>query len=104
MHIPAEQHPIVTVPLSALVTPATDMAAVLASGRVSDTPDEPILLRACADQPGRFEVADGHHRIAAALRAGRHEINAYIDPVPDGEPHQPPFYPFPNRHRAPHRS
>lgn len=83
------------VPLALLVTADSVMVEVLRSGRISTTPTEPIYICVRKDMPGRFEVSDGHHRIAAALRAGQREIHAIINPDPDDEPYDPPFYTFP---------
>lgn len=83
-----------TVPLSALLTEDATMRAVLDSGVPSDTPDEPVWLKARPDLPGRWEIADGHHRVAQAIREGRTVILADLDPIPDDEPYEPPFYDF----------
>lgn len=71
-----------------------DLAAVLASGRPSHT-DAPILLNARDGEPCRFELADGHHRIATALRTRRSWACSLIDPCEDDEPLSGPFYTFP---------
>lgn len=70
------------------------MEEVLGSGRRSDTPDLPILVNARADMPGYFEIADGHHRVAEAIRKDRASIAAVIDPQPDTEPYDEPFFDF----------
>lgn len=86
---------LVTLALSDLVTSEVAMVEVLQSGRVSDTPEEPISVCVRVDAPGFFEVSDGHHRIAAALRADLRDIRAYVRAEPDDEPYMPPFYVFP---------
>jgi hypothetical protein len=43
-----------TLPLSALIAGQAAMAEVLASGRLSDTPDEPINVSARTDMPGHY--------------------------------------------------
>lgn len=87
----------VHVALVDLVATAEAMAEVLASGRCSDTPDEPVWLKARDDMPGRWEIADGHHRVAAAIRAGATTVLADLDPVPDDELYEPPFHDFTTR-------
>lgn len=81
-------------PLDRILARDKDMRETLSSGRESETPDEPVWLRARADMPEHFEIADGHHRVAAAIRAGRTHVAADLDRVPDDEPLQPPFYDF----------
>lgn len=81
------------VPLTSLITTEDAMRDTLASGRCSETPDEPSLLNVRDDGLG-FEIADGHHRIAAAIRRGEDAISAEIDLQPDPDPYQPPFYDF----------
>lgn len=85
------------VPLSDLVARDADMKEVLGSGRTSLTPDQPVLLKTREDGAG-FEVADGHHRLADAIRQGKTHIQADIDPNPDDEPLEPPFYDFTQPH------
>lgn len=82
------------VPLTAIVTSHAAMVEALTCDRESETPDEPVWLRVRADVPGRYEIADGHHRVAAALRAGHTTVLADIDLVPDDEPYQAPFFDF----------
>lgn len=82
------------VPLTALVTTHDCMQAVLDAGVCSETPDEPIWVRVRDDVVGRYEIADGHHRVGAALRAGHTHLWADIDIVPDDEPYEAPFYDF----------
>lgn len=82
-----------TLPLTALLAADAAMRATLQSGRRSQSPDEPVLVRATPDAT-LWEVADGHHRIAHALREGRTHITVDIDPVPDDEPLTGPFYDF----------
>ncbi len=77
------------------------MIEVLASGRVSDTPDVPIFVNVRADGAG-LEIADGCHRVAAAVRAGALDILVDIDSVPDDEPYRPPFYRFNNSYGTGH--
>lgn len=83
-----------TLPLTALIVEQDAMVSVLESGRISDTPDEPIYVCARVDMPGRYEISDGLHRVAAAIRAGRSEIRADVNPDPDDEPYEKPFYDF----------
>ena len=82
------------VPLTALIAEQGAMSEVLASGRVSDTPDERVWLKASPDHPGCWEIADGHHRVAAALKTGQTTIAADLDPISDDEPYNEPFYDF----------
>lgn len=81
--------------MNRIVAEADAMEEVAVSGRVSETPDAPVLLCARADDSGRFELSDGHHRAVAAIRAGRSWMDAVIDPFPDDEPLSEPFYRFP---------
>lgn len=86
-----------TVRLGAVLARHDDLTEVLSSGRVSDTPDEPIFLCGREDAPDRFELCDGHHRVAAMLRAGANadtEVIADIDSGFDDEPLEPPFFDF----------
>lgn len=86
-----------TVRLGDVLARHDDMIKTLASGRVSDTPEEPIFLCGREDMPDRFELCDGHHRVAAMLRAGANadtEVIADICPGFDEEPLEPPFYDF----------
>ena len=75
-----------------------DMSETLGSGRESETPEAPLLLRVeetdSLDGFTRFELSDGHHRAAHALRAGDCWVEAEIDPRPDEEPLEGPFYDF----------
>lgn len=87
------------VPLTDLIARDDDMREVLSSGRVSRTPDEPVYLKARSDMPGKYEIADGHHRVADAIRSGRGHVEADIDDVPDDEPLDPPFYDFSSHYR-----
>lgn len=87
----------VRVPLAALVTDHDTMVGVVRDvfgGLVSETPDEPIDLCLRDDVAGRYEVSDGHHRIAAALLAGETHVMADIWPLSDEEPYEGPFYDF----------
>lgn len=86
--------PLARMPLTGLLAREPDMQEVLDSGRVSDTPDAPVLLRASEAFPGLWEIADGHHRVAHALRTGRATVMALLDPGYDDEPYEPPFYDF----------
>lgn len=81
--------------LDRIITEKAVMEAVLAGGVPSDTPDAPLLLRACDLDPFRFELADGHHRVAQALRDGRGWLTSDIDPFVDEEPYEGVFYQFP---------
>ena len=82
-----------SVDLTELITTHAAMTEVLASGRTSDTPDQPVWLKIRGDGAG-LEIADGHHRVADALRRGERSIAADVDPVPDDEPYLPPFFDF----------
>lgn len=84
----------VQVALTNLVTPARCMDEVLASGRASDTPDAPAWLKARSDMPGKWEIADGHHRVAQAIREGRTTVLGDLDLIPDDEPYEGPFFDF----------
>lgn len=84
----------VRVPLAALVTNHDVMVAVTTEGTPSDTPDEPVDLCVRNDVTGRYEVADGHHRVASALLSGADHIVADIYPIADDEPYEGPFYDF----------
>lgn len=81
-------------PITALVTTASAMTEVLTSGRRSDSPDDPVLVRARYDDPARWEVADGHHRIADAIRAGRTTVTVEFDTCFDDEPYEGHLYDF----------
>ena len=82
------------VPLTVVLANDADMREVLAAGRASETPSEPVWLKARADTPGLWELADGHHRVADLLRRGAGEVDAELDPVPDDEPLEGPFFDF----------
>ena len=84
----------VALPLTALICRDEDMREVLASGRASATPDAAVWVKAREDRPGLWEIADGHHRVAYALRSGTGVIRAELDPAPDDEPLNGPFYDF----------
>lgn len=81
-------------PLADLIAQREDMQDVLDSGRISDTPSTPIYVRVREDMPGKYEIADGHHRVAEALRNGATHIAARVDEIPDDEPLEEPFYDF----------
>lgn len=85
-------------PLTDLISPHGDMAGVLDDydnlGHRSETPDDPIYVKARHDIPGKYEIADGHHRVADAIRNGRDHVRALIDPYEDEEPYEAPFYDF----------
>jgi hypothetical protein len=83
-----------TVRLTDLIARKADMEEVFSSGRRSEDSSQPIWVKARSDTPGLYEVADGHHRIADAIRNGRDTIEADIDSMPDDEPLEPPFYDF----------
>lgn len=108
------------VPLTSLRAEADVMNAALASvrnGATSETPDEAVFVCTIDDQSAffrpftaaattagditspdfaqfTFEVCDGHHRIAADLLAGHTHLVVDIDPIPDDEPLEGPFYDF----------
>ena len=84
----------VMVPIAALVTTYAAVTQCARTGRVSESPDEPLDLTVRSDVPGRYEISDGHHRVVAALRAGHTHLRADIWPVPDDEPYTGPFYDF----------
>ena len=79
-------------PLDQLVTEDRAMREVLSSGRTSKTRGA-IHVFPRHDMPG-YEISDGHHRVADAIRAGKTEIRAEIEPWPDDEQYEPPFYNF----------
>lgn len=83
------------IPLACLIAEIDAMQDTLDLGVPSDTPHDPILVRCRDDMTGRFELADGHHRVAAALRRGERFVEAEIDPLVDDEPYEPPFFRFP---------
>lgn len=91
-------------PLSAILARQEDMAEVLASGRVSRTPDAPVELRIRPDLPGLYELCDGHHRIADKIRKGETHTDADIDLCPDDEPLQGPFWDFAGANVVPARN
>lgn len=82
------------VPLTVVLANDADMCEVLASGRVSETPDAPVWLNARPDMPGLWELANGHHRVADLLRRGVSEVDAELDPCEDDEPLEGPFFDF----------
>ncbi|WP_251153607.1 hypothetical protein [Cellulosimicrobium sp. Marseille-Q4280] len=81
-------------PITALITTASAMTEVLTSGRRSESPDDPVLVRAREDDPARWEVADGHHRLADAIRAGRTTVAVEFDTCFDDEPYEGELYDF----------
>lgn len=108
------------VPIANLRADADAMTQSLAhvrAGTVSETPDEAVFvctipvqadffrpLTTTADTTSDlataafarfvYEVCDGHHRIAADLLAGHTHLVVDIDPIPDDEPLEGPFYDF----------
>jgi len=86
-------------PLTDLITSHDNMREVLSSGRVSDTPDDPIYVMPRHDMPGKYEIADGHHRAADALRRGLTHLDALVDNIPDDEPYEAPFFNFGGEYR-----
>jgi hypothetical protein len=81
-------------PITALVTTSSAMTEVLVSGRPSESPDDPVLVRAREGDPTRWEVADGHHRVADAIRAGRTSVTVEFDTCFDDEPYEGDLYDF----------
>ena len=80
-----------------LVTSGSGMAEVLASGRSSETTGPVVLVKhhdGSLVWNGRWEIADGHHRVADALRAGRSTIVASLEDYMDDEPYEAPFFDF----------
>lgn len=84
----------VILPLTALICRDEDLREVLASGRRSDTPEAPVWVKASEAHPGLWEIADGHHRVAHAMQSECLTVCAELDPVPDDEPYEEPFYDF----------
>lgn len=106
------------IPLTSLRADAQAMYDALArvrDGAVSETPDEAVFVCTVPEQSDFFrpltasatgeeqnpafaqftyEVCDGHHRVAADLLAGHTHIVVDIDPNPDDEPLDGPFYDF----------
>lgn len=82
--------------LNCLIAEQSAMDGTLASGRTPDTPDAAILVYPRDDMPGLFEIGDGHHRVAAAMRRGDTHITAQVETYADDEPYKPPFYVFPS--------
>lgn len=93
-HRPADPLRPMLVSLTALIAEHDAMQEVLDSARDSDTPHAPLYLKPRADMVGRFELADGHHHVAAALRSGITVLPALVEDQPDDEPYQPPFFDF----------
>lgn len=91
---PKSPMPIRDVPLACLVTTREAMTEVLTSGRISETPNAAVWLKPAPGLPGLWEIADGHHRVAQAMRDGTRTIRAELDDAPDDEPYEPPFYDF----------
>jgi hypothetical protein len=87
-------------PLTSLIARQDDMQEVLDSNRRTDSPGEPIWVKARDDMPGKYEIADGHHRVADVIRAGGTHISADLDPDEDDEPYDPPFYDFSQHTKA----
>ena len=81
-------------PLTALIAEHAAMEETLASGRISETPEEPVYVKARPDLSGKWEIADGHHRVAAAIRGKLPSVAVLMDQLPDDEPYDEPFYPF----------
>ena len=82
-------------PIRKIVVQDNHMRPVLkahSEGRGSETPDYPVWLKAREDMPGHYEMGDGHHRLAEALARGQTTVKAFLDPQPDDEPLQRPFY------------
>lgn len=79
------------IPLRHLVTSADGMQETVISGRLSETPGAPVELCCRGGVVGRYEIVDGHHRVAAVLRAGGREVAAVIYDYVDDEPYEGPF-------------
>ena len=79
------------IPVRHLVTSVDGMQETVDSGRVSETPDAPVELCCRDGVVGRYEIVDGHHRVAAILRAGGLEVEAIIYDYVDDEPYRGPF-------------
>lgn len=84
------------IPIAHLVTTFDAIDSAAASGRLSETPDAPIELCLREGVPGRFEICDGHHRLAAVLRRGELHANVEIIDQIDDEPYEPPYATFPH--------
>lgn len=108
------------IPLTSLRADEQAMCEALArvrAGAVSETPDEAVFVCTTPDQAAffrpltaqattagetqsptfaqfTFEVCDGHHRVAAALLDGHTHLVVDIDPNPDDEPLEGPFFDF----------
>jgi hypothetical protein len=76
------------VPLSALPDHGTSGAARIGRAqegyRTSPSSVPPILL---VQRAGRYDIADGHHRVQAARNLGREHIPAWVVHSPLKEPH-----------------
>jgi len=79
-------------PLTDLIANDKNMREVLSSGRRSETVGA-IHVWPRDDMPG-FEIGDGHHRVADAIRRGETHIDSEVEPWPDEEQYDPPFYDF----------
>ncbi len=88
-------------PIASIITDASAMRWTIdhvRQGHRSDTPEAACWLKARLDMPGFYELADGHHRVADALLRGATTVRAELDPIPDDEPYEGPFYDF-NQHQ-----
>lgn len=87
-----------TVPLTSLVTTHQAMTETLASRRATTT-EGPVEV-CFSSWTDRYEISDGHHRVAQAIREGRTHIEVILSHYHDDEPYQAPFYDF-SRHMRP---
>jgi hypothetical protein len=83
-----------------LITDHRVMVEVMGSGRRSESPDQPVWLKRRVGLPGKWEIADGHHRVNEAIQRGEVLVLADLDDGPDDEPYEGPFYDF-SQHMSP---
>ena len=92
--------------LSRIIANADNINDTLRSGKPSYSTGKPIRLNIFdADNPylpplpnnfpGIFELDDGHHRVAQALRNKHYWLDAVIHSEFNDEPYETPYYQFP---------
>lgn len=89
-----------TISIAHLVTTHYALNTALTERVKTESPGCPIELYIREDVAGRFEISDGHHRLAEALLAGHTAVDAVIYDYIDDEPYQAPFADLPALHRT----
>ena len=86
-----------------LIAEHQSMVNTITSGRTSDSTGQPVELCLHEGTDAHFEVTDGHHRLADALRRGETHIDVLISAYHDDEPYDGDYFDFAAAN-APHTS